>query len=235
MSSILSDALPDSTSLTFSTYRRLRADILMGRVPAGEKLKIHEFAESLGVSLGVIREALSRLAAENIVVASPQRGFRVAPITAADVRDLTQARIEIEMICLRRSMERGDVAWEAGIVAALHQLNRTPHAGELTEAWADAHAQFHDSLVRACDSKWLLHVREQLFVQAERYRWINVRMSAAARDLPDEHREIADAVIGRNIEQTCRLMEHHLRLTETLTLQSLAAASPRAESRVAPT
>jgi len=214
------------SSLTYATYRRLRTDILTGRLSPGEKLKINDLAEAIGVSSGLVREALSRLTSENIVIATPQRGFRVAPITADDVKDLTRARIEIEMVCLRRSLAAGDVAWEAKIVGALHELIRTPESpSELNENWAEAHARFHEALVGACDSKWLLHVREQLFVQAERYRWINVRMSAATRHLGDEHRQIADAAIQRDVDRTCGLMEHHLRLTETLTLQSLAAAS----------
>ncbi|MGF6507718.1 FCD domain-containing protein [Paraburkholderia sp. 32] len=62
-----------------------------------------------------------------------------------------------------------------------------------------------------------------LFVQGERYRWINARMSEASRDLRGEHQEIAEAAISRDVERTCELMEHHLRLSETLTLRSLPA------------
>lgn len=218
------DPPADATSLTYSTYRRLRAEVLSGRQKPGHKLKIQELSEQLEVSQGVIREALSRLAAERLVVASPQRGFRVTPVTADEVRDLTVARVEVELVCLRRSIARGDVAWEAGVVSALHQLNRTPsNPADLDEGWIDAHTQFHDSLVRACDSTWLLRVREQLVVQGERYRWINVRMSDESRDLREEHREIADMAISRNVERTCELVEHHLRHTETLTLRSLGA------------
>jgi DNA-binding GntR family transcriptional regulator len=79
----------------------------------------------------------------------------------------------------------------------------------------------------------LLRVRAQLFTQAERYRWINVRMSPSTRDPGDEHQQIAAAVIERDIDRTCALMVHHLRLTETITLESLAAAA-RAESAAEP-
>jgi DNA-binding GntR family transcriptional regulator len=215
-----------STSLTYTTYCRLRAEVLSGRLSQGAKLKIGELAEKLGVGAGVVREALSRLTAESLVVATPQRGFSVAPITAEDVRDLTEARVEIELACLRRSIALGDVSWESGIVAALHKLNRTPNEpseADLSEPWTSAHAQFHCALVQACDSKWLLRVREQLSIQGERYRWINVRMSESDRDLRSEHREIAEAAIHRDVATTCKLMEHHLRLTEKLTLRLLAA------------
>lgn len=225
MSDISTNVAANAGSLTLSVYKRLQADVITGRLAPGDKLKIHDLAEQLEVSPGVVREALSRLASESIVVASPQRGFRVAPISAEDVRDLTQARIEIERSCLRRSLSYGDVAWEGAILAALHRLSHTPHEeAELSDPWADTHAQFHKALVDACDSKWLLRVREQLFVQAERYRRINTRLSANIRDLRAEHEKIAKLAISRDVERTCALMEHHLKLTETLTLQTLGAA-----------
>ena len=223
MSDNLPSTLPDAGSLTFSTYRDLRGDVLAGRLAPGEKLKIQELAVQAGVSPGVIREALSRLASERLVIASPQRGFRVAPISAEDVHDLTEARVEIEMACLKRAISQGDLAWEAGIVAAAHRLNRTPHDhAEPGDDWAQAHAVFHHSLVSACDSKWLLTMREQLYSQAERYRQINIKVSGPARDLPGEHDRIAAAVLARDVHRASELMTDHLRLTETLTLKSLA-------------
>jgi DNA-binding GntR family transcriptional regulator len=224
MAAVLSSHRADTGSLTVSTYLRLRRDVLSGSLAASEKLKIHELADQLGVSPGVVREALSRLASERLVIATPQRGFRVAPISAEDVHDLTEARIDIEMACLRRSIARGDLTWEAGIVAATHKLNRTPHdPNEPGEEWAQAHAAFHESLVAACDSTWLLAMREQLYYQAERYRTINIRLSGPARDLPGEHENIANAVLQKDLERAGALMTKHLRLTETLTLQSISA------------
>ena len=67
-------------------------------------------------------------------------------------------------------------------------------------------------------------IREQLFVQGERYRRINIRMSHEGRDLRVEHSELAQAVLNRNTPLATELMREHLRLTETLTLQSLMSA-----------
>lgn len=201
---------------------------------ASEKLKIHDLAGQLGVSPGVVREALSRLASERLVIATPQRGFRVAPVSAEDVHDLTEARIDIEMACLRRSIARGDLAWEAGIVAATHRLNRTPHdVNEAEEEWARAHATFHAALVAACDSSWLLAMREQLYYQAERYRTINIRVSGHVRDLPGEHEKIASAVLKRDLDGAGALLTEHLRLTETLTLKSISAQADRRRAGLA--
>jgi DNA-binding GntR family transcriptional regulator len=109
-------------------------------------------------------------------------------------------------------------------VAARHQLVKTPYdINNLSDEWTVAHAKFHASLVAACDSPWLLRIREQLFTQGERYRRINIRMSHVGRDLRDEHSEIAQAVLNRDVPHATKLMTEHLRLTETLTLKSLSA------------
>src|SRR6201998_1543208 len=115
-----------SANLTQAAYEGLRADLLTCRIPPGKNLKIQELCDRPSVSLGAIREALSRLTSEGLVVAEPQRGFRAAPISPEDLQDLTKVRIEIDSLCLRRAIELGDVDWEAHLVAAFHRLSRTP-------------------------------------------------------------------------------------------------------------
>src|ERR1700691_3843127 len=123
-------SLPSTTvaaaSLTQRAYDLLREALLDCRFEPGEPLRIGELCKRLEASQGAVREALSRLTSEGLVEARPQRGFRVMPISAEDLRDLTAARIEIEELCLRHAIEAGDVRWDARLVGAFHQLSRTP-------------------------------------------------------------------------------------------------------------
>jgi DNA-binding GntR family transcriptional regulator len=80
---------------------------------------------------------------KGLVISEPQRGFRAAPISAADLKDLTMVRIEVESLCLRRAIEVGTVEWEARLVAAFHRLSRMPErvAADPVRAaddWAEA-------------------------------------------------------------------------------------------------
>lgn len=214
-----------ASSLVNSVYKRLRGDILAGRLVPDQKLKIQEASSSLGVSPSVIREALTRLAAESLVSAEPQRGFRVMPLKADDVADLTTVRIDIEAKCLRRAISNATMEWEKSIVASLHELNRTPYDPEdPSDDWTEAHSNFHRALVLACDSPWLLRIREQLFSQSERYRRINIRMSTNERDLKAEHEEIAKAVLDRDLARAVQLMTDHLQATATATMRSFNQA-----------
>jgi DNA-binding GntR family transcriptional regulator len=212
-------------NLTQSAYERLRADILSCRVAPGSKLKIQDLCTRHAVSLGAIREALSRLTSEGLVIAEPQRGFRAAPISPADLKDLTRVRIEIDSLCLRKAVELGDVDWEARLVAAFHRLSRTPEraAGDPTrssEEWAEAHSAFHTALVEGCGSPWLMRLHKQLYDQSERYRRLSVSVAPRRRNIGDEHQKILDAVLARDAEKAVRLLAGHLGATTEILLDA---------------
>lgn len=210
---------------TTSAYEAIRQDILDGRHAPRARLRMDLLSDALGVSLGAVREALVRLAVEELVLAEPSKGFFVAPLSIRDLDDLTDTRIQLETHCLRRSIQLGDIAWEGRIISALHQLVRTPlHSSPnaLSADWAKAHKVFHDALVSACDSRWRLRLREQLFVQAERYRCFTVPYRRGPRDVDAEHQAIADAALARDASDAAERMAVHLRLTANLLRASAA-------------
>ena len=228
---------PDSSSLTQDVYERLRADLLACRLQPGARLKIGDLCQTLSVSLSAVREALSRLTSEGLVVAEPQRGFRAAPISADELRDLTEVRIQIEGMCLERAIAAGDVSWESQLVAAFHRLSRTPERepgdlARMNEAWSAAHAAYHEALVGACDSPWLLRLRGLLYAQSERYRRLSVPLAEVARDLDREHRDIMEAALARDARRAKALMAAHLELTARVLLeQSWPADAPPGPAR----
>ncbi len=210
-----------TSSRTQAVYERIRKDVIAGRLAPGYRLKINELSGALAVSLGAVREALSRLTSEGLVVAEPQRGFRVAPISLEDLRDLTMARVEIEGLCLRRAIASGDLAWESGVVAAFHALSRTEVStadggGAPGEAWVTAHAAFHRALVAACGSPWLLRLRETLYAQSERYRQLSLSGGTAGRDIGAEHQEIVSAVLRREADEAAALLAAHFEKTSSV-------------------
>src|ERR1700751_193949 len=107
-------------------YDVLRAELLNGVLNPGDRLRMVELARRFSVSQSVVREALTRLAEQGLVVSTPQRGFRARELSLEDIVRLTESRVQIESMALRLAIERGDVHWETGIVAAHHVLERTP-------------------------------------------------------------------------------------------------------------
>lgn len=217
-----------ATSTTQAVYEQLRAQLLTGWRP-GERLKINELGERFSVSIGAVREALSRLTSDGLVVAEPQRGFRVAPMSIDDMRELTAARIEIEQACLRRALACGDVAWESELIAVHHRLARTPtHPAGASDSfnplWIAAHADFHSALTSACDNRWLLRMREMLSVQHARYLDFAVAIDRGTRDAAREHRELMEMALARDADRISALIAAHLDRTR-VTVETAMTAS----------
>lgn len=214
-------------SRTAQVYEALKQELLDGAYPPNRKLAIDQIAQQYGVSLGAIREALSRLTSDRLVVSIPQRGFLVAPVSAEDLNDLTSVRIEVETRCLRRSIICGDLEWEGRLLDTWHQLSRTslvlnPDDMVTNPEWVRLHTRFHDDLIAACDSNWWLHLRDGLFIQAERYRRMLQPYAGDKRDVAKEHKQILDAALTRDVDIACDALAKHLRRTADILLASSA-------------
>lgn len=217
---------------TTLAYEAIRADILSGRHVPDKKLKIQELVEELGVSPGAVREALSRLVPEQLVVSRDQRGFVVAPLSPADLIDLTDVRCEIESLALRRSVALGDVNWEAGILAAEHRLRHKVASDSLEDAnqkWRQNHAAFHTALVSACGSRRLLSLHAQLYEQSERYRGLLFHLDSD-RDVDDEHHRIVQYALARDADALVAAMVNHLRVTTDLIIEAFGRKAALAEA-----
>jgi DNA-binding GntR family transcriptional regulator len=210
-------------TLVEQVHGLLRDRIVYGEVEAGSRLHLARLAKDLGVSVGLVREAVTRLASEELVVANPQQGFSVRVVSVADLEDLTWMRVHLESLALRESMARGDLTWESELVAAHHRLARTPvfsDDGRYNRAWMAAHRDFHAALASACGSPTLLRIRSELWDAAEIYRHLSGSSPGGGQRRPDkEHAAILDAAISGDADQATERLVKHLRLTGQLLSQ----------------
>jgi GntR family transcriptional regulator, carbon starvation induced regulator len=68
--------------------------------------------------------------------------------------------------------------------------------------------------VATCTSPWSLHFRSELFDQARRYHWLTMIHARSRRR--NEHLELRDAVLARDVDLACALIEKHIRTTVEL-------------------
>lgn len=212
-------------TLSEKVYLQIRTDILACRLSPGARLNITALCKEHNVSLGAVREALARLSSEGFVVSEPQQGFKVSAISAEELADLTEVRTHIECLCLKHSIEHGDLTWESNLVASFHRMSRTPQRDQtdperLSDNFADSHRQFHTALVSACNSPWLLRIREVLYAQSERYRRLSLPLARIERDVNSEHKEIMDATLAKDIPKAIQLLESHLTVTTRVLLDT---------------
>lgn len=203
-------------TLVESAYRALRRDIIEGRLAPGEKLRVEHLKDDYGVGAGTLREALSLLISDALVVSQEQRGFRVAPVSLEDFEDITQTRVMLECEALRQSITMGDDAWEADLVAAFHRLAKAEEkriGSEVREEWEERNRIFHEVLIAACPSRWLKHFLSILYQQAERYRRMSLYLQPIPRDIHIEHEALLHAAINREADKAAAILAEHIQLT----------------------
>lgn len=208
---------PPPRTLVEDAYRRLREDIVAGKRAPGSRLRVEHLKDDYGVGAGTLREALSLLVADALVITEGQRGFWVAPISLSDLEDLTRTRILLETEAVRRSLRNGDDAWEAALVAAFHRLTKAEaklrRDRRVAAEWELCNKRFHEALVAAADARWLSYLLGILYRQAERYRRFALLANPTQRDVHAEHTEIYEAALQRDEERAAACLSRHVQLT----------------------
>lgn len=194
---------------------QLKQDILTGFFKPGEKLKMTRLKERYQVGVSPLREALSQLLIEQLVVVENQRGFKVHPISREEMLDIYQTRAQIESLCVGLAIERGDDEWEAGIMAAAHKMRKFgDQVDKDPQEWERRHQAFHTAIAVGCQSPALLHVRRSLYEKASRYRnlWLkkNMANSSVFDTNQQEHDDLIEALMSRNSPQAKAIIEQHL-------------------------
>jgi GntR family transcriptional regulator, carbon starvation induced regulator len=208
--------VPEAKTLVESAYHALRRDIIEGHLAPGAKLRVEHLKNDYGVGAGTLREALSLLISDALVVSQGQRGFRVAPVSLDDFADITRTRVMLECEALRQSMAAGDDAWEGELIVAFHRLSKAEErlgntAGE--GEWEERNKIFHEVLIAACPSRWIKHFLSILYQQAGRYRHLSISLKPLPRNVHAEHEALFNAVMARDAEKASAIMAEHIELT----------------------
>lgn len=212
-SGVFMDEAVEAISQGERAYRRIRGDIVFGRLMPGQRLPLDRLREQYQTSVGTLRESLNRLASEGLVTAEGARGFEVAPVSAANLQQVASMRVLLECHALRESFAAGDVDWEGRVVAAHHKLaamEKRMSGGDRTvaETWKRYDWEFHHSLISACGSEVLLATHASIYDRYLRYQMVAglYRGEVASR----EHRALLNAAIERNWKAAQRTLGRHV-------------------------
>lgn len=207
-----------SSTLSENVTKKLQSDILAGQYEPGSPLTVSELAKGFEVSVAVVREALTRLATQGLVLQNPNHGFSVKRASEEELNNIVRARSINESEALRLSIACGDLTWESNVIAVHHKLSQTAEYKEandklvISEEWSEIHRQFHYELIAACPNPILLDICRRLWDLSEFYRHCSP-LQQQVRDGRAEHKALADAVISRNSDLAVKLFRTHIQLT----------------------
>ena len=206
------DLPDDAQTVAADGYRRIRADILFGKLRPAQKLRLEVLREVYGVSVSTLREVLSRLAAEGLVLAEGRRGFEVAPVSPADLKELADLRLLLEAHAMERSFARADVEWEGRVVSAHHKLAATERGMTSKKAdhqlWKRYDSEFHQALMSNCGSQALMETHAAVFDKY--FRYLILALSFRGEVVSRQHRQLLDCALKRDAPGAKTVLTAHI-------------------------
>lgn len=193
-------------------YAEIKRQILSGELAPGAVIGQERLAEELGVSTTPLREALKRLAAENMVHLGSYRDARVTDLTAEEAQSLYEVRLSVDPLAAALAAERrtpADVEDIELALANLQPLSSNPGLEALI-----AHRTFHRTVYRAAHNAPLVAILESLWDKADRYRQAGLLLHPGpAQDVERvqaEHRSLAAAVTAGDATEARDVMHRHV-------------------------
>lgn len=204
--------MSESKTLATQCFESLMDSILRGEILPGEKLLCDELKKQLNVGMSPVREALSKLATTHLVTFEEHKGYSVSKMNPSKICDDIDTFAEIESLCLKQAIEKGDHLWEGSIIAALHSLSKFETAEEIDYfTWAPLNVNFHNALVSACPLRSLLQIRNELYQRHQWYILLSYKFADHAMICANhqEHQRLCEAVVGRK-SNACKMLFDHI-------------------------
>ena len=193
-------------------YRRIRSDIIFGKLRPAQKLRLDGLKETYGVSVSTLREILSRLSSEGLVLAEGRRGFEVAPVSAGDLKELAGLRLLLESHAMEQSFARGDVEWEGRVVSAHHKLAATERGMSSKKAnqplWKRYDGEFHQALISSCGSRALMEAHSAVFDKY--FRYLILALSYRGDIVPRQHQQLLECALKRDAARAKTVLSAHI-------------------------
>jgi len=199
----------ERTSLRDQALTAIRQALVTGRIVPGQVYSAASLAAELGVSNSPVREAMLALVDDGLMEAVPNRGYRPVALTGADLAEITQLRMLLEVPAAGLAAESGLDGRLGELTQLVVKIEQSAVAGDLAGN-LDADRRFHLLLVEACGNKRLTEMVARLRDQTRLYNLPALAASGALVASAAEHRPLLDAVAAGDRQRAETLMREHL-------------------------
>lgn len=196
-----------------STGQRIESilldDIAAGQLQPGERLDETKLAGRFGVSRTPVREALSRLTAQGVLVAGEKRGVRVAEYSREELAQMFEAMQEIESICARLANQRLTLLARSEIEAAQEDCKAAAKANDRL-AYIRANEKLHLSIYRATDNPYICELASDFRRKTGPFRAKKLETQADLNASVKNHEDLLAKIFSEDSQVAVDGMRKHM-------------------------
>jgi DNA-binding GntR family transcriptional regulator len=216
--------MPAAQALPDRIYSALKHRILTCSLQPGQRLMEKELAQELGVSRTPLREALNRLALEQLVFLTPYRGYAVTPVLLDDIRNLSELRLIVESESAALAAERAG-ARDAAELKKLAALHYQPGRRATYDQYLRDNSAFHQALVRCTRNARLEWVVASVLDQIQRPLYLGLDIGLDAKAATAEHYDLVEAIGQHDARRARRVMAEQIKRAEMRILAAVSATN----------
>ncbi len=208
LSAELSPVQATAATTPAHVYARIKAMATTFRLRPGERVNEVELAKRLGVSRTPVREALSRIAAEGFLVATPNRGYSARPLDARQIMDLYEYRATVELGVVRLVCRRATDDQLRELADFVEQDRDTPETDEQALHLLERDEAFHERLAALAGNEEFLRSVRSINERIRFARWLDLK--SRRLDTHNDHPDIVRALQARDLDRVLDLMDAHI-------------------------
>ena len=194
--------------LSDKAYELIRHKIITLEMPPLSAIDESTLMEELQIGRTPIREALQRLASEDLVSIAPRRGIFVADVSITDLQEIFELRMALEGFCARLAAQRATPRQLAEMEAVLRELDAVPD--EDTQALLAIDERFHTLLYQAAGNQFLADSLEHLQALSFRIFYLVLNRLGSVRWTVEQHREIIEVLQAQDGARVEALLQQHI-------------------------
>jgi DNA-binding GntR family transcriptional regulator len=189
-------------------YRLIKEKVITLELKPRAVIDEQALMESLQLGRTPIREALHRLATEDLVVIAPRRGMFVADVSITDLQKIFELRILVEGYCAQLASQRATDAQLARMEETVNRLDQVSSVDIPELMLIDR--SFHQLMYEAADNQFLCDVLNRLHALSVRLWYLEMDKLDNLKGSVDEHRRVVEALKARSGAQAEMFIQQHI-------------------------
>lgn len=210
-------------SIVETLYRKLRQDIVECELTPGRAFSEAEFGRRYKASRTPVREACRRLEHDGLIQINPFRGYRIAPLSVAEFRDLEEMQLIFEPEAAALAAERAS----DNEIEEMKRLSTYEYrVGDRSSyrEFIQTNYQLHTLIAQSTRNKRLCDVVSNIHIRLMRFFYLGLPFDSYGPALVAEHIRLVDAIGERNASDARYHAGEHIRMAMERSARMLMSA-----------